>query len=691
MAATDAHSDLPRYQQAPAQAHYLLLALLGLGCVTLLLWLTAVVMLLLAPASLWLPPLCQLSASLLLLFASLLLAWQRSRQRCAATDQTPLPLPATLHRLLTALLQDPYVSNEATDQEGFRLLPHALRRLLRQPLLHLALLALLSLVLVARGWQLAGLIAAGLAQPAAVPPLLQALSVAVLLLPAAALLVLERDLISRPAADWPEASALAMTVRSVLLVLLLCCLNLPLAAWSPTLWYGLQHLLGLLPVVIAVELLLRVLWQCFQPPLPLAEQRFAAHSLLAHCLDWPPLPMARLEKEIKQTLGVDLQQSWALGYIRQRLLPVSLLMLLCGWLLSGLHSLSLDQRGVYERLGQPVAVLQPGLHLLLPWPLGKLITVDNGSVHELGAMISSQPPGSISSADGAAPARANRLWDAAHDGEKTQLIASGHDQQQSFQVMDMDIRFLYQIGASDADALASVYHCLDLPQLVRNSANQVLIQEFAYRTLDDVLGLQRSQLDQYISRAMQRQLDAMSCGVHIVATELEAIHPPAGAAAAYHAVQAAQINAQSLIALAEGHKAELLNLARTEAGSITDQASAQAHEGVAQANADSIGFSAEKQANDSAPHTFVQERYLHQLASALPNAQQVLIIDSRISAAHTPMIDLRNLTPELSAGFGSEAPASHSTSGPADTSTTTTDSTDTSSDSGDDSSGDTSP
>jgi regulator of protease activity HflC (stomatin/prohibitin superfamily) len=32
----------------------------------------------------------------------------------------------------------------------------------------------------------------------------------------------------------------------------------------------------------------------------------------------------------------------------------------------------LDQRAVYERFGAPVRVLHPGLHLILPWPLGRL-------------------------------------------------------------------------------------------------------------------------------------------------------------------------------------------------------------------------------------------------------------------------------------------------------------------------------
>jgi regulator of protease activity HflC (stomatin/prohibitin superfamily) len=57
---------------------------------------------------------------------------------------------------------------------------------------------------------------------------------------------------------------------------------------------------------------------------------------------------------------------------------------LVGWCATGVSMVGLDQRVVYERLGAPVAVLHPGLHLIMPWPLSHLRHVEFGTVRQVG-------------------------------------------------------------------------------------------------------------------------------------------------------------------------------------------------------------------------------------------------------------------------------------------------------------------
>ncbi|RMU54635.1 hypothetical protein ALP29_05198, partial [Pseudomonas syringae pv. avii] len=73
------------------------------------------------------------------------------------------------------------------------------------------------------------------------------------------------------------------------------------------------------------------------------------------------------------------------------------------------------------------------------------------------------------------------------------------------------------------------------------------MHDFASRTLDELLGEERTSLADEIGRSVQADLQTLDSGVEILATVVEAIHPPAGAANAYHGVQAAQIGAQALI------------------------------------------------------------------------------------------------------------------------------------------------
>ena len=111
----------------------------------------------------------------------------------------------------------------------------------------------------------------------------------------------------------------------------------------------------------------------------------------------------------------------------------------------------------------------------------------------------------------------------------------------------MDARFVYRIGLSDRAALAATYNSADVPTLIRSTASRILVHDFASRTLDGLLGEDRVGLAEEIGRAVQADLQKLDSGVEILATVVEAIHPPAGAANAYHGVQAAQIGVQALI------------------------------------------------------------------------------------------------------------------------------------------------
>jgi regulator of protease activity HflC (stomatin/prohibitin superfamily) len=317
-----------------------------------------------------------------------------------------------------------------------------------------------------------------------------------------------------------------------------------------------------------------------------------------------------------------------------------------GWLLSGVREIGLDGRGIYERFGKPVEVMGPGLHVGLPWPLGRVLAVENGVVHELATSVAANAEVPVDTAEGPAPASANRLWDASHTSEKSQVIASGSAGQQGFQIVNMDVRFVYRIGLTDQAALAATYNSADVPTLIRSIASRVLVHDFASRTLDGLLGEQRIALANDIGRAVQADLKQLDSGVELLATVVEAIHPPAGAANAYHGVQAAQINAQVLIARERGAASEQSNQALLKASTAEDQARATSREVKAAAEAADQRFTAEQKAYTEAGQAFVLEQYLSQLSQGLSKAR-LLILDHRLGGSSAPTIDLRSFIPPV--------------------------------------------
>ncbi|EPJ84193.1 Band 7 protein [Pseudomonas sp. CFII64] len=467
-----------------------------------------------------------------------------------------------------------------------------------------------------------------------------------ILLLAFGLLVLERQFSSELAAEWPEAGQLAQLTRVVIAVLLVGALCLFFSSADRVWPARLAVLIGLLPGLVAVEFLLRAALSLFSPRNERLEPRLTASSFVAGLLRWPPQPLLALQHELHNRFGIDLRQIWAFTYMRRAFLPVLALVTALGWVLSGVHEIPMQGRGIYERFGKPVEVFGPGLHAGLPWPFGRVIAVENGVVHELATSVSDssaleqvQDP-----AEGPPPLTANRLWDASHINEKSQVIASSAGAKQGFQIVNMDVRFVYRIGLTDQAAMAATYNAADVPTLIRSTASRVLVHDFASRTLDELLGEQRAGLADDIGKAVQADLKQLDSGVEILATVVEAIHPPAGAANAYHAVQAAQISAQALISRERGAASDKANVAQLNASIARDQATANAREVMAAAQGADLRFSAERQGFAKAGQAFLLEQYLTQLSQGLAHAK-LLVLDHRLGGANNaPTIDLRTFT-----------------------------------------------
>lgn len=621
---------LPRFQQAATQSRRLRRLAIGFGALAGTGWILAFFVALFAPQSMWLPWLVNQSAALFVLLAGLQSAGWVAQWRARVMSppaSTPLAVEEQLapdgwyERLLDRL-----------SQRGLHLVG-----LIGAATLWLGGWALLVVISIEQVWNLA-------LPPAAVGVSATVGAVLALLL-AFGLLVLERQLVQETLAQWPEAGSLAQLSRVAIISLVPGALCL-LFASETALWpVRLAVFIGILPGLVAIELLLRAVLSIFSPRRDQLEPPLLARSFVADLLRWPPQPLLALQHELHNRFGIDLRQIWAFSYMRRAFVPVLALVAAVGWLLTGIHEIPLQGRGIYERFGKPVQVFGPGLHAGLPWPLGRVLSVENGVVHELATSVGENPaPLQLDPAEGPAPMTANRLWDASHVNDKSQVIASSRGEQQSFQIVNMDVRFVYRIGLSDQAALAATYNSADVPTLIRSTASRILVHDFASRTLDGLLGADRAGLADEIGRAVQSDLQKLDSGVEVLATVVEAIHPPAGAANAYHSVQAAQIGAQALISRERGAAAQANNQAQLQASLVRDQASANAREISAAAQATDLKFSAEQKAYASAGQAFVLEQYLSQLSQGLSKAK-LLILDHRLGgSSNAPTIDLRTFT-----------------------------------------------
>ncbi len=460
------------------------------------------------------------------------------------------------------------------------------------------------------------------------------------------LLVYERHLAQRPAFDQPESPSLAYLARVPLAVAMICGLGCLLLYLGVAAGAYAGRISGLLCLAVSGEMAVRASVTLFVPFPPLSDARLVTASTVARglVLRRPPTVTAAMQT----MFGIDLGRSWALAFMRAALVPVLAVLVLFGWGLSGVEALGVNQRAIYERFGKPVAVFGPGLHIRLPWPAGRLRPVELGVLHDVPivfdasehGLAAAPPPAGLPDAEADPGVAADRLWDETHPSEGAYIVASLSRGQQSFESVDIDLRVVYRVGLSDAAALQAAFAVSDPQRLVQARTSRLLARYFAHHTLPGMLGPDRAGFAGEIRTELQAGMDAARSGLDVVAVVVEAIHPPPGAASAYHAVQAEQIGAHTAIAEQQGQAAKAEVDARRDATTLLNAATAKAHETLVDAQVRAIGFGADRTADARDHASFVLERRLDKLAAGLAH-RQLLIVDHRLQGPNGPTLDMR--------------------------------------------------
>jgi len=408
------------------------------------------------------------------------------------------------------------------------------------------------------------------------------------------------------------------------------------------------------PGLILLELTVRALGRLFLPP-PLPSAATAVtDSLIASVITGGPRAPGTL---LRTHFGLDFSRSWALAFVMKALLPAAFGTGLLCWILSGVKLIDLDQRGVYERFGAPVGVLGPGLHLIMPWPLGRLRPVEYGAVHSVAIGVDQAEPDDMTpvAAETPAPLTLNRLWETSHPGQAYYLVPSTGTGPEGFQEIATEIRVLYRVGLSDSAALDSVYRVADPEALIRGEGGRLVLRFFNSRTLEAVIGARRENMAGALRDQLAADIDSRHAGIDIVSVLIEEIHPPAGAAAAYHAVQAAEINSKATI-YDEQAKAELTaGTAKQQAYQLTSASDAKAGEIRRVANAAGYRFDADRRAVGTGGKAYLLERFYNNLDTALSKIP-ITIFDHRLNQADGPILDLRATAGSIEAGKAAAPP-----------------------------------
>ncbi len=421
--------------------------------------------------------------------------------------------------------------------------------------------------------------------------------------------VLARYYEATPTTQLPDAPGLATAARVGAWLALVAAVSAGLRAIGKPVWEpGVALALMAVPAALAVELLAMGLFGLIRRPR--MGSAFGADLLLSRLLGSSFNPVQSVFTAVERTFGVDVRSSWALVFLRRAALPVVLGLGLIAWLLSAAVMVDAPQQAVRERFGrvQPGRVLEPGLHLGLPWPLDCVHVVDVRRVREM-------PIGYVE-----AKAGADALWTQYHAAEEFNLLlGDGRD------LVTVNAELQYRVG----DVHAWLYGTQNPDTALETLAYQVLMNATVDKTLDRVLSLDIGGFSARIAADIQDLADEHGLGVEVVAFNLRGLHPPVAVANDYQAVVAAQIDRGTYAMEAQAYRYGALPKAEAAAARTTRRAEADRAGRLSKAKGEAIAFQTLEAQYSASPDLYRFRRRLETIEQVLGDNPHY-VIDARI-------------------------------------------------------------
>lgn len=309
---------------------------------------------------------------------------------------------------------------------------------------------------------------------------------------------------------------------------------------------------------------------------------------------------------LEKNTGITMRGLWSMRLIKT-ILPYSIIMIFAlFWLSTGIVQIEPYQQGAVYRLGKlSDDVLEPGIHMTLPFPFDKVETYDTETLNKL-------------TIGYAAKEDSDNLWTGSHGtNEHKLLLGDGNE------LVSVNLRIEYKIGD-----LATYLRASSEPaRILEAQAYELITERIIDTDLDTLLSVDRAAFAEQYTEELKARLADSDVGLEITTVVLESIHPPLEIAAIYQQVIGAQIEAEAMIKMAQSDAEVAVKKAESEKNASINAANAEYHQKLADATADVSEFNASVEASDGHPEAYRYYKYLGAIAEAYSKADLVIVGD----------------------------------------------------------------
>jgi membrane protease subunit HflK len=323
-------------------------------------------------------------------------------------------------------------------------------------------------------------------------------------------------------------------------------------------------------------------------------------------------PLASALDAAQRQLGIDLRSTWALTVVKRSAEPLLVGLVAIGWLSSAVTVVGLEEQGLVERLGVPMAgpALDPGLHLHWPWPLDRVVRVPVRRVQSL--MVGHEEEGASGPED--------VLWARQHSAtEYTLLLGDGRD------LIAVDAAVQFRV----TDPRAWRYRCQNPAAALRAVAYRAVMRSTVGLTLASALSENVATLTAQMHGMVQADADALGLGVEVVGFTVGGMHPPVRVAADYQAVVSAELGRATATIGAQAYRNGIVPAAEAEVIARENAARADAATDLGQAAGKAWSFRALASEYRAEPSEYRFRRRLETLENGL-GGRHFTVLDARI-------------------------------------------------------------
>lgn len=279
-------------------------------------------------------------------------------------------------------------------------------------------------------------------------------------------------------------------------------------------------------------------------------------------------------------------------------------------LMGSIYSIGPDEVGVRQRFGKYVGLSSSGLHMKIPFGIEKVTPVKVEKIFKEEFGVRTLRPG------------VKTLYSSKQYLDESLMLTGD--------LNILDVRWIVQYKVKDPVKL--LFAVRDPMDNIRDVSEIVMRWFVGDYSVDEVLTVQREEIDYLAQQEMQKMLDDYQTGVQIITVKLLDVNPPETVKPAFNEVNEAKQEKEKMVNQAWEAYNKVIPRAKGEAEKTIREAEGYALDKINRAKGEAERFLVTLGEYKKAPQITRKRLYLETMMKVLPRVKQKYIIDHEQSS-----------------------------------------------------------